>query len=105
MVCAAGGNGAVMPSSPAPVPMRNARAEATIERVVGVLTPAAYVLDRSKAQGRVINLPGQRGALAGREVVFCSYGVAGLIHDQDLLTIYFVRRHFQLIAEAVSQGE
>src|SRR5207245_8829711 len=83
----------------------NARAEAAVERVVGVFAPAPDVLDGCEAQGRVVHLPSQRGALAGREVAFRADGTAWLVDHQELFPVHTVRRHFQLVAKTVGQGE
>src|SRR5262249_32480747 len=55
----------------------NARADAAVERVIGILRVAIYISDRGETQSRVEDLPGQRGALALRQVVFHADRVAG----------------------------
>src|SRR5207248_1505511 len=62
------------------------------------------VVRGGESEDRLINLSGQSRLLPLREVVRGNYRFAVRIDERNLFAVELVRRHFQVIAEPISQG-
>src|SRR5947207_8351499 len=84
----------------------DARADSTIERVIGILVGALDVSDGRETKGWSISLTLERGLFDVIEVLFRGYEVVVLVHEDGLeATLGLVRGHFDRVANAVVQSE
>src|SRR5262249_8080832 len=83
----------------------DARAEAAIERIVGIFQAAADITNGGETEDRLIHLTGQGRLLALIKIIGGDNKLVIGIHQTHLLAVQLVRRHFETVAHAISQRD